>query len=645
MIRVCDNTQASSVLRRLARSESGNTLAMMAAFLIPLSALVGSAVDTGRLYLVKVRLQQACDAGALAGRKFMIDNNVATLDSNAVTQAKIFFAQNFPSGVVGTEPYSATTNPYPFVPVKTADKQVSATASAVVPMTIMRMFGHPSRTLTVTCEARYDVADTDIVFVLDTTGSMACKPERSDSECNSYTSGKTYTYTRPNSPGSVAGYAGTTGYAVTEETSGGVNISRIQAVRTAVVNFFNTVEANVDAATHVRYGFVTYSSMVNAGKAIMEVSPTFMTGGSGSANWTYQSRTVIGDYAVSVGNWTDISKTKSECDALKSTRSLPTGLYDTSNRAVITDYRWNSSVYPSRCQQRQTSVGPQWRYQPVSYDVSGFVSGASVTDPSQVDGATTRWWGCIEERVTTAGATSFNTDSLPPDLDPSLIPYNPDTRWRPYWPDVEYDRPDPAVYAVTNGDSDTIPNYVNPNRMTLGKNSCAKPIQRLKVMQASDISTYVNAADFKPLGGTYHDVGMIWGVRLLAPSGIFSADTAAWAGRPAPTRVIVFLTDGAMAPSVDAYGLYGVEQMDKRVTNGDTANGTPYHNARFLAECTKAKALGMQVWTVAIAPAANAQLTSCASSSSQALFTTSGTGLNEQFQRIAQQVALLRVSK
>ena len=139
MIRVCDNTQASSVLRRLARSESGNTLAMMAAFLIPLSALVGSAVDTGRLYLVKVRLQQACDAGALAGRKFMIDNNVATLDSNAVTQAKIFFAQNFPSGVVGTEPYSATTNPYPFVPVKTADKQVSATASAVVPTLVRSM--------------------------------------------------------------------------------------------------------------------------------------------------------------------------------------------------------------------------------------------------------------------------------------------------------------------------------------------------------------------------------------------------------------------------------------------------------------------------------------------------------------------------
>ncbi|TXC71134.1 pilus assembly protein [Sphingomonas ginsenosidivorax] len=645
MIRVCDNTQASSLMRRLVRSQSGNTLAMMAAFLIPLTALVGSAVDTGRLYLVKVRLQQACDAGALAGRKFMVDNDVATLDSNAVSQAKIFFAQNFPSGVVGTEPYSATTNPYPFVPVKTADKQVAATASAVVPMTIMSMFGNGSRTLTVTCEARYDIADTDIVFVLDTTGSMACKPERGETDCGNYTNGRSYTYTRPASPGAVPGYAGTTGYAVSEETAGGANVSRIQAVRTAVVNFFNTVEANVDTATHVRYGFVTYSSMVNAGKAIMDVSPSYMIGGSGSANWTYQSRSLIGDYAVSVGGWTDISRTRSECDALTSTRSLPSGRYDGNNRATITDYRWNNAVNPSRCQQRVTNVGPQWRYQPVSYDVSGYVSGASVTDPSQVDGAMTRWWGCIEERATTAGASSFDTNSLPPDLDPSLIPYNADTRWRPYWPDVEYDRPDPAVYSVTNGDSDGTPNYVNPNRMTLGKNSCAKPIQRLKVMTASDVSAYVNAGDFKPLGGTYHDVGMIWGVRLLSPSGIFGGDTGAWPGRPAPTRVIVFLTDGEMSPSVDAYGFYGVEQMDKRVTGGDLANRETYHNARFLAECTKAKSLGMQVWTIAIAPAANDQLTSCASSSSQALFTTSGTELNSQFQRIAQQVALLRVSK
>lgn len=636
----------ASTLRRLAKDERANTLAMMAAFLIPLSALTGSAVDTGRLYLTKIRLQQACDAGALAGRKFMIDSNSNTLDANAVTQAKVFFAQNFPSGLMGTAAYNATSNPYPFVPTKTADNQVAGTATVQVPMTVMKMFGMAPRTITVTCEARYDVADTDIVFVLDTTGSMACKPERTDDDCSNFISGRTSSYTRPNSPGSTPGYAGTTGYAVAEEMNGSTNISRIQAVRTAVINFYTTVADNVDSSTHIRYGFVTYSSMVNAGKAITDASPSYMIGGSGSGstNWTYQSRRLLGDYDVSASAWNDISRTYPQCSG--TTRSMAAGSYDGNSRATRTEYRWVTSTNPNKCQTRTVTVGPQWQYQPVSYDVSGYVAGGSVTDPSQVNGSTSRWWGCIEERLTTAGTTSFNNDSLPPDLDPSLIPNSDDTRWRPYWPDVEYVRPTWNSYPTSNGDSNSYESYDDPDRMLLGKNGCAKPIQRLKTMDTSDdIRAYVNASDFKALGGTYHDVGMIWGVRLLAPNGIFGTDTAAWPGRPAPKRVIVFLTDGDMSPSNDAYSLYGVEQLDRRVTGGDTSNRTTYHNARFLAECTKAKSLGINVWTIAIAPAANSQLQSCASSASQALFTTSGDTLNQQFQRIAQQVALLRVSR
>ena len=46
---------------------------MMAIALIPVAALTGSAVDMARLYVVKARLQQACDAGLIAGRKFMND--------------------------------------------------------------------------------------------------------------------------------------------------------------------------------------------------------------------------------------------------------------------------------------------------------------------------------------------------------------------------------------------------------------------------------------------------------------------------------------------------------------------------------------------------------------------------------------------
>jgi hypothetical protein len=42
-------------------------------------------------------------------------------------------------------------------------------------MSVMRMFGLGNVTLTA-CSARLDVPDTDVIFVLDTTGSMACLP-------------------------------------------------------------------------------------------------------------------------------------------------------------------------------------------------------------------------------------------------------------------------------------------------------------------------------------------------------------------------------------------------------------------------------------------------------------------------------------
>ncbi|MCZ3297960.1 hypothetical protein NYZ65_18845, partial [Acinetobacter baumannii] len=83
------------------------------------------------------------------------------------------------------------------------------------------------------------MADTDIMFVLDTTGSMACLPGGSDS-CGTGTS----TYVRTSASGGVPGYAGTTGVATNELYQNGVNVSRIEALRKAVLNFYDTFAAN-----------------------------------------------------------------------------------------------------------------------------------------------------------------------------------------------------------------------------------------------------------------------------------------------------------------------------------------------------------------------------------------------------------------
>lgn len=568
-------------LSKLRRDKRGNTLAMMAIFLFPLAGLVGSAVDMGRLYLTKVRLQAACDAGVLAGRKFM-NGTGATLDANAIAQANTFFANNFSSGFMGTPAFTATTSPYPFTATKTDDGQVSGKASIPVPMTIMKMFGSPTISLDVTCEARFDVTDTDVMFVLDTTGSMACAPT------NPGCATTTKSYVRPDT---------TTGYYTVEQSG-----SKIAGLRSAVLSFYDTMATSIDPTTHLRYGFVTYTSTVNVGYSLPQDTLV--------KTWSYQSRKIDQNTPTSGGK-------------------------------------------------------PNWNYNKISYDVSKFITGAYVTDPSKQTGVLSKWQGCVEERDTTV-SSSFDFNNLPADLDPDLPATTDGTRWRPMWPDVTYYRGNVTGGVTISGNSKTVPGdldystkpaattaytnlIVNPNvfwdtNISSGYVSCGKPVQLLAEMSRSDVSDYVNASDFRAIGGTYHDTGMIWGTRLISPTGLFKSYTAAWPNRPDPKRYIVFMTDGEMAPNYDLYGMYGIERYDKRVTGGNSAVQTAYHNARFVAVCNAAKARNISVFVIGFGQTLNDQLIACASPG-QAYYASDNDKLTAAFQKIAKQIAQLRLSQ
>lgn len=640
---------ARGFLAGLARDTRGNTLAMMAISLFPVSALAGSAIDMSRLYVVKVRLQQACDAGVLAGRKFMDYSTASTLDANAAAQATNFFNNNFRSGWMQTGSVS-------FTPTKTGDSQVNGVASAVVPMTIMKMFAAPDVTLTVTCRARFDVADTDVMFVLDTTGSMACLPSDSTSVCADYAGDAAkIEYIRPSTSGGVAGYAGTKAVGTTEKAN-----SRIKALRDAVLSFYDTFAANADPSTKVRYGFVTYSSAVNVGQAILDKSPTYLVGGSGSELQYYQSRLVkADDISQTVINNSNNGKTSTNCTA--STRTPAAAkTYDTSTGLASREYDYWTG---SRCQTRTDTLRPEWEYKKVQFDVSALVSGSTILDPSKVHGQTTQWTGCVESTVDTPGTSTFSTTSLPSEINPDLVPEDTQ-RWWPYMADLTYARNDWANANTDSSDGDDAarnPNYgvdrwspnvyrgenwyTNTYLRNAGATTCGKPVKRLGVMTRTDVSNFVNATDFVPMGGTYHDIGMIWGARLISPTGLWASDTAAWPSRNAPNRVIVFLTDGDMAPNATAYSMYGVEAFDKRVAGSSGTDLTTLHNQRFLAACAAAKARKIDVWTVAIDTSSSTELKSCATTTAQALYTTDGGGLATAFQNIAKKLAMLRLSQ
>ena len=79
--------------RKLIADQKGNTLAIFAAALVPLTIVIGSGLDLSIAYMAKAKLQNACDAAVLAGRQSM---NGTTWSDAVEEEANRFFDFNFP---------------------------------------------------------------------------------------------------------------------------------------------------------------------------------------------------------------------------------------------------------------------------------------------------------------------------------------------------------------------------------------------------------------------------------------------------------------------------------------------------------------------------------------------------------------------
>ena len=80
------------LLARLRRNDRGNVLAIVGAALVPLTIMIGSGIDLSRAYMAKAKLQNACDAGVLAGRRSVTSNG---FDNAAKDVAEDYFDVNF----------------------------------------------------------------------------------------------------------------------------------------------------------------------------------------------------------------------------------------------------------------------------------------------------------------------------------------------------------------------------------------------------------------------------------------------------------------------------------------------------------------------------------------------------------------------
>jgi len=644
---------APGLIRRLRSNTAGNTLMLVAGAIIPLTAMIGAGVDMGRTYLVKSRLQQACDAGVLAGRKYMTGT---TLDDTAAGRATAFFSNNFPSGSFGTTNVS-------FTPSRTNDGQVTGTATARVPMAVMQIFGNTQVDLSVVCDARLEVANTDVMLVLDVTGSMADCPD--DSNCGS-------------GPG-----------------------SKILALRSAVLSFFDTVNAATSANARFRLGFVPYSSAVNIGIDPFTNTPILQSDWLVDS-WRYQSRVANMTKdgwtpTTTYSDWTNqtygVAISNSNCTKYGNNTSftgfnpnpagnpsIPTNdVFQEGQPATVvqTEYRRVTASYSGtrtcirKYRTATTSYAQNgrygfasWSYRSEPYDTSSYKAGNVVTAytgnsaptgtvpiedsynmvnlvntaGSTVTGTSTTFDGCIEERRTNAQSSYTTIPSDAFDLDVNTIPSSEDTRWRPMWNELVYDR------SAGGGFSEEL--NVTTNRSPINSYSCPTEASKLAVRTHSDVQDYVNG--LVATGYTFHDLGMAWGVRLLSPNGLFASENAtAPNGRPI-SRHIIFMTDGMMNTPATVYTSHGYEESDRRVSGlavtPSTSDLINRHNARFQALCNQARANNITVWTIAFGTSNPSTLVSCADSGKSYVATNSA-ALTAQFQQIAASIAKLRLSR
>ena len=285
--------------------------------------------------------------------------------------------------------------------------------------------------------------------------------------------------------------------------------------------------------------------------------------------------------------------------------------------------------------------GNNWHFGEVDYDLTGYANGGALGNRNGHDNhQNARWDGCIEERQTVSTITGNDPRNAPPadalDLDIDLFPgWDEGSKWKPY------------VYDPLNGE---------PNR------NCPSEVTPLDELDLSDIERIVG--ELKPEGSTYHDIGMIWGARLISSGGVFGSENpSSYNGRPV-NRHIIYMTDGEMSAPIDscgrtfwgycyrstadhsaAYSGYGIEGYDKRVGGTNTNDNNARHTKRFLMACNAAKGKNISVWTIAFGTGKVDSLTRCASNDDQAYTVNDSDDLVDRFAEIGRNIGALRLSE
>jgi Flp pilus assembly protein TadG len=688
------NAEGRGFLLRLGRDTTGNVFALTAAAVIPMIGVVGGAIDTSRMYLTRTRLQAACDSAVLAGRKAMTSK---VYDSTSQARANAMFNFNFQNADFQT---TGTT----FTAAADANGRLNATSQTTVPMTLMKMFGFSSNTVSVACSADIQIPNIDIVFVLDVTGSMS------------------------------------------DDING---VDKIVSLKAAAKNFYSTLATQMAAnganAGQLRYGFVPYSQTVN-GRDLFKSAPNAAAGELPLThlvnNAVVESRVANFESTGGSGDWVNdpdsgISVIEQEYDATDNDTIQPYQDEDDDGTKMsnndCTNYGDNKSFSIDDATNRRVFLYPQtswpgdagigvstlyypdggsaavttkpttgnhyweitferksgvweddngaktskyrtcirkvkwekyvrnvpefrfknWTYRPVTYDVSAFKAGATITfatstqsdyrapgvgpytpielmatpDAGDLNTSSFTWNGCLEERDTVAVTNFAPIPSGALDLNWLLGGTTASTQWRPIMDKLTYNRGQTA-------------NVTSSSTISAADHSCPTArIRNLNVMTQTEFNTYIDS--LQPNGYTYLDIGMIWGLRLISPQGMFSSRNLTGPNGGQISRHIIFLTDGEPVSADNSITSYGLEGVSRRITGSTGTAAATLHARRFQALCDAQRG-SVSIWAIAFGTSVTGNLSNCADPG-RAFQADDATDLNNAFNAIARDIADLRL--
>jgi Flp pilus assembly protein TadG len=188
------------------------------------------------------------------------------------------------------------------------------------------------------------------------------------------------------------------------------------------------------------------------------------------------------------------------------------------------------------------------------------------------------------------------------------------------------------------------------------------PAQAIQPLTDNSSTLLTKIGNMVAKGGTNIHEGAIWGWRVLSPTAPFS-EGGAYTG--ANSKVMILMTDGENT----TYYNSGNKNTTLNGSDFYSSNGYPYNSnpnnfrlgwmnanntqledemdARTVASCNGAKAMGIVVYTIGLSSPEDRKdtLLACASDSGKAYFPTSPAELNAIFRKIAKELSQLRLSK